>query len=51
MRPDLAASFLLITGACALWWVVSAIVGPIWLALRREECGPKDRDLDLWDDL
>jgi hypothetical protein len=34
--PTQMAPLLLVTGTYLLWWALSLILGPLWLALRRQ---------------
>jgi exopolysaccharide biosynthesis WecB/TagA/CpsF family protein len=36
-RPGETASLLLIGGACLAWWAAGLILGPVWLAARKDE--------------
>ena len=38
-RSGITTSLVLISGACVLWWIASLIVGPLWLAIHRDEPG------------
>lgn len=51
VRQDLDHVLLVITGIGALWWALSFILGPFWLAVRLSRQSPKDRAIDHWGEL
>lgn len=48
-EPGLAGPLTLVTGTCLLWWAVSLLLSPVWLALRKPEHGILD-DICSWGD-
>ena len=44
-EPRPAVPLMLVTATCLLWWTVSLVLSPVWLALRKPEHGLLD---DIW---
>jgi hypothetical protein len=48
-EPGTTPSLLLVSGAMVLWWAISIVAGPIWLALHGQGADIVDHAWDLGD--